>query len=113
MECDGFQAYPGLKNVAVDAKVYDCASGDLKWLHKALGQHRTIWQEHSAKDFASYESYKRAGILYVFPPFTASASTADAHPTSSSPGWPALLPFRLLLTKADMHIAQSPSQPGG
>ena len=34
-----------------------------------LGQHRTIWQEHSAKDFASYESYKRAGILYVFPPF--------------------------------------------
>ena len=36
---------------------------------KYLGQHRTIWQEHSAKDFASYESYKRAGILYVFPPF--------------------------------------------
>ena len=36
---------------------------------KFLGQHRTIWQEHSAKDFASYESYKRAGILYVFPPF--------------------------------------------
>ena len=34
-----------------------------------LGQHRTIWQEHSAKDFASYENYKRAGILYVFPPF--------------------------------------------
>ena len=36
---------------------------------KNIGQHRTIWQEHSAKDFASYESYKRAGILYVFPPF--------------------------------------------
>ena len=36
---------------------------------QGLGQHRTIWQEHSAKDFASYESYKRAGILYVFPPF--------------------------------------------
>ena len=36
---------------------------------KNLWQHRTIWQEHSAKDFASYESYKRAGILYVFPPF--------------------------------------------
>ena len=34
-----------------------------------LGQHRTIWQEHSAKDFASYERDKRAGILYVFPPF--------------------------------------------
>ena len=32
---------------------------------RQLGQHRTIWQEHSAKDFASYESYKRAGILYV------------------------------------------------
>ena len=27
-----------------------------------LRQHRTIWQEYSAKDFASYESYKRAGI---------------------------------------------------
>ena len=34
-----------------------------------LGQHRTIWQAHSAKDFASYERDKRAGILYVFPPF--------------------------------------------
>ena len=43
----------------------------LDYLHnsKSLWQHRTIWQEHSAKDFASYESYKRAGILYVFPPF--------------------------------------------
>src|SRR5699024_7474580 len=39
------------------------------YIIKILGQHRTIWQEHSAKDFASYESYKRAGILYVFPPF--------------------------------------------
>src|SRR5699024_9956411 len=36
---------------------------------KILRQHRTIWQEHSVKDFASYESYERAGILYVFPPF--------------------------------------------
>ena len=36
---------------------------------KYLGQHRTIWQAHSAKDFASYERDKRAGILYVFPPF--------------------------------------------
>ena len=39
------------------------------YIIKILGQHRTIWQAHSAKDFASYESYKRAGILYVFPPF--------------------------------------------
>ena len=38
-------------------------------ISRILRQHRTIWQEHSAKDFASYESYKRAGILYVFPPF--------------------------------------------
>ena len=39
-----------------------------RWCRRRiLGQHRTIWQEHSAKDFASYESYKRAGILYVFP----------------------------------------------
>ena len=41
----------------------------LEKVEKYLRQHRTIWQEHSAKDFASYESYKRAGILYVFPPF--------------------------------------------
>ena len=36
VECDGYQDYNGLKNVAVDAKVYDCTSGDLMWLHKAL-----------------------------------------------------------------------------
>ena len=42
----------------------------VKLLQK-LRHHRTIWQEHSAKDFASYESYKRAGILYVFPTFIA------------------------------------------
>lgn len=36
IECDGFKAYQGLKNVSVDAKVYDSAAGDLKWLHKAL-----------------------------------------------------------------------------
>jgi hypothetical protein len=30
VKCDGYQAYNGLKKVAVDAKVYDCASGDLK-----------------------------------------------------------------------------------
>lgn len=35
---------------------------------------------------------------------TASASAADAYPTSSSPDWPVLLPFRRLLTKADKHI---------
>ena len=48
---------------------FDCAR--VRSLHSSeiLRQHRTIWQEHSAKDFASYESYKRAGILYVFPPF--------------------------------------------
>lgn len=34
---------------------------------------------------------------------TASASTADAQPTSSLQGWHALLLFRLLLTKTDMH----------
>lgn len=36
MECDGYQAFNGLKKVAVDAKVYDYASGDLMCLHKAL-----------------------------------------------------------------------------
>ena len=46
-------------------KEEECRGGKMK----NLGQHRTIWQAHSAKDFASYESYKRAGILYVFPPF--------------------------------------------
>ena len=36
----------------------------------ALGQHRTIWQEHSAKDFASYESYKKGGnTVCISPPF--------------------------------------------
>ncbi len=30
IECDGFKPYMGLKNVAVDAKVYDCAAGYLK-----------------------------------------------------------------------------------
>ena len=47
-------------------------NGLVRWRREGktiLWQHRTIWQEHSAKDFASYESYKRAGILYVFPPF--------------------------------------------
>ena len=34
-----------------------------------LRQHRTIWQAHSVKDFASAEGYKRAGILDVFPSF--------------------------------------------
>ena len=43
--------------------------GCMETLLGLLGQHRTIWQEHSAKDFASYERDKRAGILYVFPPF--------------------------------------------
>ena len=37
---------------------------------------------------------------------TASASIADAQPTSSLQGWHALLLFRLLLTKADMHITK-------
>ena len=32
-----------------------------------LGQHRTIWQEHSAKDFASYESYKGREYCMYFP----------------------------------------------
>ena len=32
-----------------------------------LWQHRTIWQEHLAKDFASYESYKRAEYCMYSP----------------------------------------------
>ena len=46
-----------------------CLANGISDNSSCLRQHRTIWQEHSAKDFASYESYKRAGILYVFPPF--------------------------------------------
>lgn len=42
VECDGYQAYNGLKNVAVDAKVYDCTSGDLMWLHKALSNLKAL-----------------------------------------------------------------------
>ena len=51
-----------------DIRSLDCLR-NLTSLFRIYWQHRTIWQEHSAKDFASYESYKRAGILYVFPPF--------------------------------------------
>ena len=39
------------------------------FLEQSMGSTAQFRQEHSAKDFASYESYKRAGILYVFPPF--------------------------------------------
>ena len=38
---------------------------DTSFFSYFLGQHRTIWQAHSVEDFASYESYKRVGILYV------------------------------------------------
>ena len=33
------------------------------YLFFMLRQHRIIWQEHSAKDFASYESYKRGCLI--------------------------------------------------
>ncbi len=60
-----------------------------------LGQHRTIWQEHSAKDFASYESYKRAGILYVFPPFiTARMGQKIGRRPQTQLCGDALVPFR-------------------
>ena len=78
MECDGFQTYPGLKNVAVDVKVYDCTSGDLKWLHKALSNLKAL----------TYHG--RCGQLQSYLDETASASTADAHPTNSLQGWHAL-----------------------
>ena len=62
----GLQGLPGFEHIrAVVERLRFGANRP----HCKLGQHRTIWQEHSAKDFASYESYKRAGILYVFPPF--------------------------------------------
>ena len=36
-----------------------------------LRQHRTIWQEDSARIFAPIQSLKNGGILYVFPIFRA------------------------------------------
>src|SRR5699024_9215479 len=59
------RSFPEMQNDGKAQKKRGCESSRPRF----LGQHRTIWQEHSAKDFASYESYKRAGILYVFPPF--------------------------------------------
>ena len=37
--------------------------------HFALGQHRTIWQADSARDFSSSQGLKSEGILYVFRTF--------------------------------------------
>ena len=72
-----------------------------------LGQHRTIWQEHSAKDFASYESYKRAGILYVFPPFiTARMGQKIGRRPQTQLCGDALKPFGSLLLHILIHKAQ-------
>ena len=34
-----------------------------------IGQHRTIWQADSARDFSSSQGLKSEGILYVFRTF--------------------------------------------
>lgn len=77
---------------------YDRTCGDLRWLHKALSNLKDSWPEPTAADVSSTRA------IWIH---TASASTADTHPTSSSPGWYALLLFRQLLTKADMHFSFS------
>ena len=73
----------------------------------ALRQHRTIWQEHSAKDFASYESYKRVGILYVFSPFiTARMGQKIGRRPQTQLCGDALKPFGSLLLHILIHKAQ-------
>ena len=62
----GLDLLPSRRVLAYDTSIFPLCQ---HLFSDFLRQHRTIWQEHSAKDFASYESYKRAGILYVFPPF--------------------------------------------
>ncbi len=43
------------------------ALGGNTGLGLSLGQHRTIWQEDSARIFDPIQSLKNGGILYVFP----------------------------------------------
>src|SRR5699024_10450462 len=79
----------GLRLLEIPARPRPAPDPDLR-------QHRTIWQEHSAKDFASYESYKRAGILYVFPPFiTARMGQKIGRRPQTQLCGAALNPFRL------------------
>ncbi len=40
-------------------------------------QHRTIWQEHSAKDFASYESYKGGNTVCISPFYNCTDGAKD------------------------------------
>ena len=42
---------------------------DAKQLDELLRQHRTIWQEDSARIFTPVQSLENGGILYVFPIF--------------------------------------------
>ena len=40
IECDGYKSYPGLENVFVDASAYE--TGDLKWVHVAIGNFKAF-----------------------------------------------------------------------
>lgn len=37
VECDGYQSYLGLNGVNCTSKKYDTVNGDLKWLHRTIG----------------------------------------------------------------------------
>lgn len=64
IECDGFKSYIGLKNVAVDAKVYDSAAGDLKWLHKALSNLKAFLAGTYHDRYVNLQSYLNEYCLH-------------------------------------------------
>lgn len=37
VQCDDFSSYKELTGISCDAKPFDLASNDLKWLHKSIG----------------------------------------------------------------------------
>lgn len=40
IECDGLKSYPGLENVSINASTYE--TGDLKWVHVAIGNFKAF-----------------------------------------------------------------------
>ncbi len=42
VQCDGYSSYQGLTGVNCHGKVFDAASGDLKWLHKSISDLKAL-----------------------------------------------------------------------
>ena len=53
----------------VRSKCHPAGTWQMSTGHLRLGQHRTIWQADSARDFSSSQGLKSEGILYVFRTF--------------------------------------------